>query len=686
MNDSNNTKMVDILAILATILTFLLPLKFGISNSTPEIAISLPNTAMRLLIFSWPPPLFSFFSSLLLIGVLILIPQENSNSQPQNRLIAFSWFALFLSVIPGIINASVVDFYLIQLIHFAGIATFAIAIYKLIDRVPKIKLWLINAIIASTVLVALMGLSQYISGFDATLKYANNKELKSGFKIASNMKHRLSETRIFSTFSICNSLAAHLILTIPFIIWGMIKHTSTVKTVITTLSCYALLMVIFSNIDQVTLFLALTILLIVIAVTLTKLSDENLKLIMPLILIPVTGILLFVLRFTNSRGGLIAFALSIILLVFISPLKRKKKIILAIILPLTIIPAIFSDIFARSLSSMTVRFDYYISALKIFAKQPILGTGWGDFFHDYTTIKTFPGSEAPHTPHNFILAFASQAGIIGLLASLNVIVLPFYYFFKPTSGFKCPSNGHTSSRSSKLEAKSLNKVSKNKSKKDYTNWENIVIITGWFAWTSHSLLDFNIQISATVATAIVMLLLMNFTTKNREQTNKKEPIEKQTNEFPGPEGQSIKPTCGNKKTTIIYYTATITLALFTLITSANRLYTSLEHSKLYNLCNFVPTDKAQHPPSFESIKKQLEVTTKLMPYSPFPWMHAGKIAKRYQAFKESELYLKEAIKRSPERGSLYKNLSDTQQYLGKLDESNKNLKKAAKLFPNAYGE
>ena len=635
MNNSFHKRSIGILSLIAVFLTFLLPIKFGMIAGTPEIPYPIPESLITILIFNWPPALFSMLSGLLLLGVVLLTPTPRGTKVTPNLLFALSWFCLFLSALPGIINASVVDFIIIQLLHFAGISCFAFAIYRLIELRPEIKIWLINAVIASTLLTAFMGLSQFISGFQATLDYVYKQEIETGVKIASNMQSRLKETRIFATFSICNSLAAHLVLTIPLCIWGAISNSSTLKTIIVVSASYGFLMVVFTDLNPIIFFITFFILLSTTAIALTKMTDSNKKYVMYIILIASSCLLLFILRYTNSRGGLLSFAFSLLFMVFIIPMKRKIKLTIAILIPLLIGPLVFTDIFARSLASMDVRFDYYLSALKMFTKHLFAGTGWGDFFHDYTRIKQYAGSEAPHTPHNFILAFASQAGFLGLFASISVTILPFILFFK-SHPFKT------------------------------FNWKNIVIITGWSAWVIHSCIDFNIQISGTVATGIVMLMLMDF--------SKKEEGDKKTN----------NPV--SKKLLLSWYAITIILSITVFLFAFDQLKAQKAAARLSGMLHQSLAKSDSPPPTFAVIEHQLKETDKLMPYSPFPWITAGNYAQSIQDWPRSEIYYMEAIKRSPERASLYHRLYISQTYMEKKTEALKNLKIAAELFPNSYGE
>ncbi|MBN1863403.1 MAG: O-antigen ligase family protein [Victivallales bacterium] len=634
-------RAVRVLGISSVALTFLLPLKFGMIAGTPEVAFAIPDTLQTLLIFSWPPALFSFMSALLLLLVCLFCPPAGMVGKDANTMhLAFSWVLLFFSAIFGVLNASVADFVLIQLVLFSGLAAYALALMRLLKELPELKPWLVNAIIASTLLSALMGLSQFLGGFDATLQYVYAQEQETGLTLSEGMRSRLEETRIFSTFSICNSWAAHLVLTIPLCLWGIAADKNSFKTSVTVFSAYGLFSVMYANPSPAVFFLAVFILLLVDAMVLFKFNENAFKRSIPFMLLAAAGILLFNLRYTNSRGGMTAFAFSLIFLVFLVPMRPKVRICLSVLVALAVSPALFSDIVHRSLASMVVRLDYFLAAAKMFAAHPFAGTGWGDFFHEYTTIKQFPGTEAPHTPHNFVLSFASQAGIFGLLAAVLVILLPFRQYFQTRK-----TEGH--------------------------NWLNTVLITGWCAWTMHSMVDFNIQACGTVATGIAMLLLLASPDAVAG--------------LAAPLGNVRNAT--SRQACLVWHLTSIPLGLATIGMSLQMLYAEIPYSELHTMCNQGPAGlKAKPVADFDIIERQIRATSRRMPYSPFPWISAGNAAQAAGEFARSEIFYAEAIKRSPERASLYHRIFVSQMHLGKREKALENLRKAAELFPNAYAE
>jgi hypothetical protein len=278
-------------------------------------------------------------------------------------------------------------------------------------------------------------------------------------------------------------------------------------------------------------------------------------------------------------------------------------------------------------SSLHARIDYWSCAIKIFLKDPFWGTGWGDFFHDYTKIKTFPGDEAPHTPHNFILAFASQCGILGLLAAVSVLfVNPFLMVKKILEGKKTVSFPAI----------------------------NLAILCGWIAWALHSLTDLNLQIPGTVATAIIMAMIFIFKYKEKS---------------------------GIKINRVFANFAILILSAIIFSFSMLRLRGEIYFNRLYKICSpSVPEENnATH---VNDMEKRLSDAMSAMTYSPYPWASAGIFAQNRHLWAMSEKFYSEAIKRSPERASFYYRKAISQKMLGKPEEALENISKASSLFPN----
>ena len=717
---------MDVLGYLSVAFVFILPLKFGMMAGLPETATAMPSSFMELIYFSWPYFTFSLFSAALLGGVIIyeVLSYEEFKLNDSFPL-AISWCLLLFSSLIGFIGASTLDFPLIQLNLLLGIACLVLAAHQILAARPSLRIWYVNAIVASTLLVALMGLNQYFAGFNDTLNYVYSKEMATGVKVSGNMLSRLRETRVFATFSICNSLGAHFVLTIPLCAWAMLSKSSTLKTVVTTLVLFALYISPSLHLTGTGFFILAFTSLTVTALTLTRFPETKKRMISIVVLLPTLGIMLFVFRHTNSRGAFLAAAAAIFAVAAMAPLKAKTKLMGAALALLCVVPFFFTDILARSLKSMYFRFDYFLAALKMFAAHPFVGVGWGDFFHEYMHLKQVPGSESPHTPHNFILSFASQTGVAGLLASLWVMAAPFVFVVRRI--FKSSSSGREISRleTAKNEAEHIREEKKRrnnsaKSAKKTTSsqhievgvdWFDNVVLAGWFAWCVHALIDFNIQVPGTVGVAVVLLLLLR-----NKKGGSSEADDKATTSPAAPDGAKMiekndgqcdhTESADEPKTTArwastptslfkkliagspasrLCLAASAILVVATMKLSLDRWTVETNQTRLMSACGMTvmrPPDWS--PPSDTELDSLLNSCVKSAPYSPFPWICVGNFYQRMREWGRSEYFFKEALKRSPERASVHYHLFLAQAALGKFDKALGSIEKAARLFPNAY--
>ena len=636
-------------------ITFLLPLKFGTMAGLPEVTIPLQfSDIITSFIHIWPPALFTLISGILLILTLIVsYPDDERQSENEfittkmpflNIVIPISSFLLFIGSLPGIINASVYDFPVVQILHFSGITAYASAVYIIIYKRPESKIYFLNAIAASTAVITMIGLQQYFYGFKETLSFIQQQEAKTGVKISSEIMNRLLQTRIYATFSLCNSLAAHLILTVPVTIFSLFKYPSTLKSVYTAVVLYFIIGI-APEMKMIEMVASSTVLLF-LGVLIYKSINNKFHIFKLLISIPLLLCMAFVFRYTGSRAAMLAEGITILFIIFSAEVKAKIKYITAALALILCSTIFFSDVLSRSLASMNVRFDYYRVAWYMFVKYPFWGDGWGDFFHTYTKIKNFPGTEAPHTPHNYILSFASQCGIIGLISALLMSILPFLIFFKYNNSGKNPKNANTL-------LPQLN-----------VKFFNITIISGFLAWLIHSALDLNIQVPGTVATLFVMLLFLT-TDKNNEK-----------NAIP----QSILKHSKAIKLTLVIPAIILIFSAYNRLQAEKEFFILKELSKMQSLTK--SSDKRKY--IYEKlIKRQLMRTTSIMENSPYPWAEAGLSAMKAGNCKDGEKYFKNALKLSPERSLYYQNLSQCQIKNGKIKEAEKNHKKAVELFPNA---
>ncbi|MEM4247779.1 MAG: O-antigen ligase family protein, partial [Candidatus Nanoarchaeia archaeon] len=467
-------------------------------------------------------------------------------------LVLCVWCALCLLSVLGIFNASVKDFPIVQVCHFSGIALFMFTMFYAMENIPSAEKWISYAILASVLFLLAAGIQQYFWGFKESLEYVQKQEELSGAKLPDGLRNRLEQTRLFTTFSLCNSYAAHLILVAPFCIFLISTSASTVKFAFTfILTC--LIYFIFPYANQIMFFLITVFYSLSVVLLYRKFPEKLMPYFRAFCIVVVSLSFLFNLYFTGSRAAVLAFgtacgviASSVLYAKFAC--TRKVIVVLALVALVTI--AIYVPIVSgRDLGSMYVRLDYYRVALKLFFKNPLIGSGWGDFFHEYTRWKNFPGTEAPHTPHNFLLSFASQTGFLGFIAALAVILIPLAIFLWKT-----------------LIKKEV-------------DIRNSAIMTGYLAWCLHGLLDINIQIAGTVATATTLLMMIKLDM----------PIAKKSLE---------EKIISRPAFTFLWYQFMLIFLIFGIFIAGYRLRAEAYYQKLHDLCEakfMSPEDFAKIP-------------------------------------------------------------------------------------------
>lgn len=578
----------NILLVIFSIFILLLPIKFGSPSALPEIMIY-PSNLMSWIVYAWPPVLFTLFSCCILLLTLILLYQKEHliNSNSSNFIIPLLWFLLAICSLLGGVKSSCADFTYLECLYLLGLSLFSFAIFRFLEiKSDKIYNYITIAITIGTIIVSIYGIYQYLSGFNSTRDIVMGIVKSKNIALPPNFYSRLMDNLVYSTFAISNSLAAHLILTIPLCIYVVSK------AYIYKLKKY----------------------------TLTSL----------IIIILFTCLIL-----TGSRAAMLSMILSfaVMFIIFTKKIKYKTLFILICVLFIAVYFYCFSS---KGYLSILIRFDYFKTSFNLFTNNWFTGAGWGAFFHTYPSAKTLLTGEAPHMPHNFLLSMGSQAGIITMFIAFFILILPIYYGIKNI------------------------RISKNRAL-DYA------LLTGYIAWTIHSLMDINIQIPGTVATAIVITALIIY--RNR--------------------GEQKHYLSYNKYYKNLWSLLMLIICAAGFYFSTIRINGEIALQKLDKTC--VPiykilTTKDYHfiQPKENKVKELLLESSSLLPYSPFPWATAGNyaLANKHWVFAE-DCYIK-AISLSPKRANFYYRLATTQYYLDKKALAYKNLKIAAKLFPYKY--
>ena len=331
---------------LALVFVFLLPLKFGSIVGIPDITMIYWREWFPLVLSPWPPALLAPFAALLLLTVVLFVPKSPRWTWNGNQ--ALLWLAFAGSGTLGAFAENTVVNYPMHMIPYGfGLACSALAFAMLLDNRPEFGSRLLGAVALGAVFSLYSGLSQYISGFDATLEQLRKMEAE-GMYFHNNMKLRLSEQRISADFSACNAYAGYLLLATPVLVAWLWKAGARVNPPLLSRCLFA---------------------------------------------IPALLISGYVLLKTGSRGAVLAGGLA--LFVSLLALKLPRKIRWGVLALIPVGAGAFALMLAlgRGVKSMIFRFDYFQAAFRMMLESPWIGKGWGGFFQHYLTMKLLENDE-----------------------------------------------------------------------------------------------------------------------------------------------------------------------------------------------------------------------------------------------------------------------------------------------------
>ena len=361
------------------LLTFLLPLKFGSPVGVPEMPMAYWTDPVGILVASWPVLLFPFLAAVSLALAILCLPHPE---KPSAELQVYSWLWILMAVstLPGWIRCTTWDFAAQNTAHVLGMLCWALALIRTLEYDRDFGRCLAAVMITSLVFSVYSAFNQYLTGFEDTLKFIQEKEAKSGMRLVGDkFGIRLRESRVSGDFSVCNAYAGYLVMIFPLL--------------------------------------------------LSKLWDLGERVTPPLpaklvLTLPCLGVFLFLLKETGSRGGMLALLGGGFLVLPCLKLARKWKILLWSLVPCGLAAFWLLVRFGRGFNSMLIRFDYFQAALRMMLIRPFTGAGWGEFLNDYLILKDVVNDEAPHSPHNFILTLGSQCGVGAFLLSALLLAVP----------------------------------------------------------------------------------------------------------------------------------------------------------------------------------------------------------------------------------------------------------------------
>lgn len=570
-------------------LTFLLPLKFGSLAVLPEATSFYPGDLFSWLIINWPAHSFGIFSGVALFAALVVFAPGMRPLRTSGGATALLWsFGLVLVSLIGWINAATIDYAVGETIHLAGIGAYVLAVRLWLRNRPEERRWFCAALAAGACWLIYSGLSQYFVGFAETREFVE-KQIAEGIPISHVMVAKINDDRVFATFVSCNVLAGYLLLLLPvtlYAVWRFAGHFEPVR-----LSRILLCGLVFSG-------------------------------------------LVAVLLLTRSRAAFLAALLTAGAFAMTLPKRRIYRCIPVIVLALAIVGgAIYIHRAGRGFGSMAERVDYLRSSVKMIAEKPLAGHGWGGFFYRHMELKTTGTDESAHDPHNLVMAFASQTGVIGGAVALAAVLLPLFWLGRRIfrrGGEETPEEG--------------------------ADGFARAVFWGECAFLLHAHMDVDLQIPASMAAAGAMLVAAL------------------------PEASAQMAARGRRRWLLV--AAGMLLAAVAAMGNILWLRAEMAYDRLITLARPQSAQDRLRPVSDAEVVKALREAVALRPGSPFPWEIAGDYFWSRRDGAMAEKCYREAARCTPDRPSLYRRFFDLEMARGNRAAAAKHLRRMLELFPS----
>ena len=570
-------------------LTFLLPLKFGSLAVLPEATSFYPGDLFSWLIINWPAHSFGIFSGVALFAALVVFAPGMRPLRTSGGATALLWsFGLVLVSLIGWINAATIDYAVGETIHLAGIGAYVLAVRLWLRNRPEERRWFCAALAAGACWLIYSGLSQYFVGFAETREFVE-KQIAEGIPISHVMVAKINDDRVFATFVSCNVLAGYLLLLLPvtlYAVWRFAGHFEPVR-----LSRILLCGLVFSG-------------------------------------------LVAVLLLTRSRAAFLAALLTAGAFAMTLPKRRIYRCIPVVVLALAIVGgAIYIHRAGRGFGSMAERVDYLRSSVKMIAEKPLAGHGWGGFFYRHMELKTTGTDESAHDPHNLVMAFASQTGVIGGAVALAAVLLPLFWLGRRIfrrGGEETPEEG--------------------------ADGFARAVFWGECAFLLHAHMDVDLQIPASMAAAGAMLVAAL------------------------PEASAQMASRGRRRWLLV--AAGMLLAAVAAMGNILWLRAEMAYDRLITLARPQSAQDRLRPVSDAEVVKALREAVALRPGSPFPWEIAGDYFWSRRDGAMAEKCYREAARCTPDRASLYRRFFDLEMARGNRAAAAKHLRRMLELFPS----
>ena len=439
---------------------YLLPIRFGASWLTG----GLPPYPDSFLFSSLPTSFLNVFSGALLIyGIVAFKPCGLSRS---STIICSFWGLITASCAIFGYFAEDVQFYLNSVNQMITVCFVGLSAAIALEYDSRAKSFIIAGLCGGLIHAVFTGVYQYLWGFADTQEFYR-QQMAQGVHFPAGQVNRIMQKLVYSSFTISNSFAGHLVLTIPILVIGWKKYFNKENSVAVKTTSFMLIFFgctsAFTG-SNVTLSLITTFVGLLFFLKGNELPEE----VYFYLGLSVVIISLVILGLTRSRAGMVCFVGGLLFAFYmVTENKLHKKCTLAAMA----CGITAACIWAPQVGSFQVRLGYYRSMLETFASD-IWGSGFGCFASAYNRLKD-AGIEESNVPHSFFFGYLGQGGLIAGLAVILCFAGTVFL----------------------VKRSRLDKLQK------------FCVLAGFSSWYFHAQLDFHIMIIGSLATVIVVSLL-----------------------------------------------------------------------------------------------------------------------------------------------------------------------------------
>jgi tetratricopeptide (TPR) repeat protein len=377
--DKSSSRNRDALRIYLCALVLLLPIKFGSLLASGEQA-NFPLDVWEWLFFVCYP---SFLAPLLAaVALAWALCSRPAPARGADALLPAIWLLPIIAGLVGLIRSHELDYALQWLWHFCGAAALLSSVWWARASDEKLMPAITNSLAAAGILCAIHGWRQHFGGLAAARDYAHEHAVEQGINLQGVLAAKMEQTRIYGSFVDPNVYASYLLISAPVAVLALLRWGGHFEP--------------------------------------RRLSR---------LLFTGGGVILFsgALYWSGSRGAAIGAIVGLAVITWLLPPLRRWRWALGLggLLVLGIFLALlFFGGHGRGVASASTRGEYYRVALRMFKEFPLGGAGLGEFFPWYMRLKPI-GMEETRDPHNVFLSLLSQCGIVGGLAALACLGLPF---------------------------------------------------------------------------------------------------------------------------------------------------------------------------------------------------------------------------------------------------------------------